>query len=59
MHWFYILRCADSSLYIGETTDLELLAITQLPSAELRAGPVKARRPRHVARARAERSDEP
>ena len=24
MHWLYILRCADSSLYIGETTDLEL-----------------------------------
>ena len=24
MHWFYILRCADKSLYIGETSDLAL-----------------------------------
>ena len=22
MHWLYILRCADDSLYIGETSDL-------------------------------------
>ena len=22
MHWLYILRCADDSLYIGETNDL-------------------------------------
>ena len=24
MHWFYILWCADKSLYIGETSDLAL-----------------------------------
>ena len=23
MHWLYVLRCADNSLYIGETSDVD------------------------------------